>query len=172
MYLIKYELERVLEIFEAREALEGMIARLAAERITAARLASLKGRVKDQRKHLKLRDWDSYYAASLGFHEDLANISGNETLKGLLLSILGRMRAMRFQRPSMPMRLPQFHDDHSRIIDALEQRDADLAESEARKHIRVLANQVRDEKTSVPAPAAKSRPERRIGSRLPKARIA
>lgn len=145
VYLIAYDERRALDIYEAREVLEGMAARLAAQRITPAQVAALKRGVDEQRRSFEGGNIEGYYATALAFHDKVAEIAQNKVIEELLQSIFARMRVMRLQRQSMPMRLPQTTDDHSLIIAALEAGDPDAAEREARAHIRKLADQIRGE---------------------------
>src|ERR1700704_2154279 len=69
VYLINYDPDRVLEIYEAREALEGMAARLAAERITDRQFAALQANIDEQREQLTKGDIEGYYSTALEFHE-------------------------------------------------------------------------------------------------------
>ncbi len=143
VYLINYDPQRVLEIYLAREALEGMAARLAAEKITDRQLANLKSNVDDQMDYLRRGDVDRYYASALEFHEQIVRISQNQTLERLLMSVLAQIRAMRVQRKYTPTHLPQSCDDHERLLQAFRMRDPDRAEREARAHIRDLAEEIR-----------------------------
>ena len=143
VYLIDYDPERALEIYSAREALEGMAARLAASKITDRQLAALRANIDSQRHHLSKADVESYYALALEFHEQIVRIAQNRTLERLLISILAQIRAMRVQRNYTPMHLPQSCDDHEKLVRALQQRDGDLAEREARSHIRDLTEEIR-----------------------------
>ncbi len=142
VYLIDYDPGRVRHIFEAREALEGMAARLAAERATPARVAALRKSMDEQAACVAEGDTEGYYAAALGFHEKIADIARNPTLQQLLASVLAQLRVMRTERMEVPMRPTKFHDDHSRLVDAIERGDGAAAEREARKHIRDLAKQI------------------------------
>lgn len=156
VYLIEYDPRRALDIYEAREVLEGMAARLAAQRITAAQVAALKRGVDEQRRSFEDGNIEGYYATALAFHDKVAEIAQNKVIEELLQSIFARMRVMRLQRQSMPMRLPQATDDHSLIIAALEAGDPDAAEREARAHIRKLADQIRSELAKAEAEARQS----------------
>lgn len=143
VYLINYAASKVIDIYVAREALEGMLARLAAERITERQMAALRANIDEQRDHLKNNDIDGYYAAALHFHELIIEAAGSDTLGRLLQSIFAQIKAMRVQKKYMPMHLPQSCDDHEKILDALRRRDLDLAEREARRHIRDLTDEIR-----------------------------
>src|SRR5882757_3494449 len=71
VYLIDYDPHRALEIYTAREALEGMAARLAAEKITDRQISILRTNVDEQRAFLKKGDLEAYYSAALEFHEQI-----------------------------------------------------------------------------------------------------
>ncbi|MGD9921011.1 MAG: GntR family transcriptional regulator [Pseudorhodoplanes sp.] len=143
VYLINYDPQRVIEIYLAREAIEGMAARLAAERITDRQIAGLRSNIDDQMDYLRKGDVDRYYASALEFHEQVVRISGNQTLERLLMSVLAQIRAMRVQRKYTPTHLPHSCDDHERLLQALRLRDPDRAEREARSHIRDLTEEIR-----------------------------
>jgi DNA-binding GntR family transcriptional regulator len=143
VYLIDYDPARALEIYVAREALEGMAARLAAANITDKHLAALQTNIEEQRAKLGARDLEGYYALALEFHEQIVRIARNRTLERLLISVLAQIRAMRIQRDYMPMHLPQSCDDHEKLLEALRLRNGDRAEMEARSHIRDLTQEMR-----------------------------
>ena len=143
VYLIDYDVDRMLDIFLAREALEGMVARIAAEKITDKEIEGLRANIEQQKKHIHERQLDQYYRVALEFHETLARIAGSHTLDKMIASLFAQIRAMRVQRNYSPMHLPQSCDDHKKILDALAKRDADAAEREARLHIRDLAEEIR-----------------------------
>lgn len=143
VYLINYDAQRMLDIFRVREALEGMMARIVAEKITDAQIATLEKNIVAQRTHLQKREIDKYYVAALRFHELLLDFSESHTLEKMLTSIFAQIRAMRIQQNYMPMHLPQSCDDHEKLLDALRKHKPDIAEREARAHIRDLADDIR-----------------------------
>jgi DNA-binding GntR family transcriptional regulator len=143
VYLIDYDPQRVIDIYVAREALEGVAARLAAERITPRQIAALRTNIATQRAHLAKQETDKYYSAALDFHEEIVSIAASKTIDRLLHSIFAQIRAMRVQGNYTPMRLPQSCDDHERLLQAFERRDPELAERLARTHIRDLADEIR-----------------------------
>lgn len=143
VYLIDYDFQRMLDIFLVREALEGMLARIVAGKITDKQIRKLQANIEAQKTHLQQGEVDRYHTVALGFHEMLVEIAESHTLKKMLTSIFAQIRAMRVQRSYAPMHLPQSCDDHSRLLKAIAARNADLAEREARSHIRDLASEIR-----------------------------
>jgi len=143
VYLVDYDPKKVIEIYVAREALEGVAARLAAERITERQIAALAANIEAQRAHLTKDEIDKYYAAALDFHEEIVGIAGSKTIGRLLGAIFAQIKAMRVQRNYTPMHLPQSCDDHEKLLDAFRAHDPEMAEQEARRHIRDLADEIR-----------------------------
>ena len=153
VYLVDYDPGRALEMYVAREALEGMAARLAAISITDRQLAILQRSIDEQRDCLSAGDSDGYYTRAIEFHEEIVRAANNVTLERLLKSVFAQMRAMRIQRNSIPTHLPQSCTDHEKILSAIRKRDPDLAESEARGHIKDLAMAIRQERVPAHPPA-------------------
>jgi DNA-binding GntR family transcriptional regulator len=143
VYLINYDPERMLDIFRVREALEGMMARIVAEKISDEQIVLLERNIEAQRDHLKNDEIDKYYAAALRFHELLLEFCESHTLEKMLTSIFAQIKAMRVQQNYTPMHLPQSCDDHEKLLDAIRKRKPDIAEREARSHIRDLADDIR-----------------------------
>src|ERR1700722_20003983 len=80
VYLIKYDPERILDIYIAREALEGMAARLAAEKITDRQIAMLRTNIRQQQAFLLQNELEEYHSTAVEFHEQLARIAQSVTL--------------------------------------------------------------------------------------------
>lgn len=143
VYLIDYEPQRILDIYLVREALEGIAARVVAEKITDKQIDELEANIESQRKFLQGGQMDRYYFAALEFHEIIITLTGNPTLEKMLASIYAQVRAMRVQRSYAPTHLPQSCEDHEKLLDAFRKHDCEAAEREARAHIRDLAHAAR-----------------------------
>ncbi len=130
--------EELLELYEIRESLEGMAARLAAERMTAQQVEEL-------RQVLRTHEADAAFQAGVGyyqqegdydFHYRIIQGSGNRTLVKLLCDELYQLvRMYRIQFSSTPNRPRQAFAEHHRILDAIAEGDGELAELLMRRHI-------------------------------------
>jgi DNA-binding GntR family transcriptional regulator len=149
VYLIKYDAAKALEIYVAREALEGTAAKLAAGQITDKQLLSLQSSIARQRRLLKKGDMDNYATAALGFHEEIADICGNALVTRFLRSIYAQMQAMRFWTHQLPTDQPHTFDDHTHLLEALQARDGKLAEKIAREHVQRLAAKMPKESSTL-----------------------
>jgi DNA-binding GntR family transcriptional regulator len=143
VYLIDYDPQRMLDMYLVREALEGVAARALASKITNAQIEILESQVEAQRKYLKAGQTERYYSAVVQFHETIVEFVGNPTLQKILASIYAQVRAMRVQRNYQPTNPPDSCEDHEKLLEAFRKRDGNLAEREARTHLRALTDDIR-----------------------------
>ncbi|WP_213877723.1 GntR family transcriptional regulator [Pseudomonas sp. dw_358] len=128
----------LIELYEIRESLEGMACRLAAQRMTVEQIDELRG-------VLDTHEQDAAFQAGLGyyqqegdydFHYRIIQGSGNGTLTQMLCGELyQRVRMYRIQFSATPNRPRQAFAEHHRILDAIADRDGELAELLMRRHI-------------------------------------
>ena len=156
MRVVTLTAEIMEEIYTVREALEGMSARLAAQRMTDEDIASLSTLLDKHQKAIDESDGKEYFQkeGDLDFHYCIAKASQNQWLIDLLSSELYQLLRMGRQRsgqtPSRPLKAIQ---EHRRIVEAIEMHDAELAELLMRRHISgswkivksLLANEVQSE---------------------------
>ena len=116
--------EEIREVFETREALEGMATRLACERMSDTDLARLAERAREPAEHFDI-------------HTEIAIACGNSRIRGLLCDELyDLLRLYRRQSGQQPGRRAEAAEEHWQIALAMEQRNGALAESLMRSHIR------------------------------------
>ncbi len=126
------------EIYTVREALEGLSARLAAERMSDEEIESLAELLIKHEKSIKKTQGKQYYQreGDLDFHYRIAKASNNNWLIELLSSELYQLLRMCRQRsgqtPERPLRAL---NEHKRIVEAIANRDAELAEILMKRHI-------------------------------------
>ena len=157
VYLIKFDPAKALDIYVAREALEGMVARLAAERGTDRQHRALTSALEKQRACLDDGDAEGYAAAALSFHEKIVDAAANEPLARLLGSVYAQIQAMRAHSRSkdFPTRMPPSVENHERILDAITARDPERAECEARTHIQRLGEEIKGRSAAEASPVAR-----------------
>ncbi len=122
-----------LECYEVRIVLEGLAARLAAERRTDADLAEIRLVLTTGQELLDADRWDALANLNNELHVALAKASGNRQLVDLMSQYAKRIAWM-FAR-SAPQRGHAAWVEHAGIVDAIERRDGDGAEEKARRHI-------------------------------------
>lgn len=137
--------EELLEIYRMREVVDGLAARLAAERgITTAEVTELEKMLDTMHSF----DGDSLQtgrrsAAHAAFHARLAELSGNRYLVAQIPMILmssqvlaRRLAELKRQDTAIVAELlERGREDHRGVIQAITDQDGDLAEQIARRHI-------------------------------------
>ncbi|MBP2302175.1 GntR family transcriptional regulator [Azospirillum picis] len=139
VFLVRFDRQGLADLFETREALEGMAARLAAERAVLADVAALERSLAQQEECLDRADPAAYADAALAFHQLVLRIAGNPTIERLLDTLYARSRAMCRGLPASVPDLTARRDDHAHLVAAIRARDPDRAEAVARVHVRYLA---------------------------------
>ena len=128
----------LIEIYHVREALEGMAARLAATHMTDAEIHSLVELLGQHEQQQDLREDVAYFQreGDLDFHYRIIQGSHNGTLIDMLIGgIYHMVRMYRYQFSTVANRPQRALQEHRRIAEALESRDAEMAEILMRRHI-------------------------------------
>jgi DNA-binding GntR family transcriptional regulator len=138
--------EGLLEIFQVREALESMAARLAAEHMTDEEIAGLRELLDQHGRQIEEDSGQAYFqkVGDLDFHYRIVQGSRNSQLIKLLCNDLYHlMRLYRYQFGMQSRRAPRAFVEHRMIVDAIEQRDGEMAELLMRHHIRTSRENVK-----------------------------
>ncbi len=132
----------LLEIIIVWAALESMAARLVATNASAGAIASLREIFATFEGDHIAAHLDEYSEANLRFHQRIIELSGCETLRRTADGILIHVRSIRHRTIGENHRFERSIVDHMHIIEALESRNADLAERLVRDHALALAAHV------------------------------
>jgi GntR family transcriptional regulator, transcriptional repressor for pyruvate dehydrogenase complex len=135
---------RVLEVLEVRRALELEIARLAAVRRSDAALAAIKGALERMRHALAVPDMQSFLEADLEIYRVLAMSTGNSIMVEIHTSFSDALRLALTQIVSIPGVTHNCLGRHEQLYEAIEARDADLAEAITQAHLERLAKLAND----------------------------
>jgi DNA-binding GntR family transcriptional regulator len=130
------------QLFEMREALEGMACRLAAERISERELADLSASLDAHSVQPELASGAAYFqeGGDQDFHFRIAGASRNMRIQRALCEDLYHLlRIYRFRSSARRGRAQEAYGEHRSILAALEARDPDGAEAAMRRHIRQSA---------------------------------
>lgn len=136
---------QLIEIFHIREALEGMAARLAAQHMSVEEIGELRALLSQHGQQIE-RDIDHAYfqrEGDLDFHYRIVLGSHNAHMIDLLCNDLYHLvRLYRYQFGMSSKRGPRAFVEHGHIVDAIERRDAEMAELMMRAHIRASRENV------------------------------
>ena len=145
--VVQLSMKELLELFDLREALESMAARLAAEHMTAKEIAGLREVLSVHESQDDLRRGEAYYQreGDLDFHYRIVLGSHNKMLMNLLCDDLYYLvRLYRTQFSASGTRPQRAFVEHHRIVDAIEAGDTELAELLMRRHVSASRENVAD----------------------------
>ena len=147
-YVAGISLKDIVDIFEVRAALEGMAAGLAAERITEEEMDEL------ERSLLMINvtgedDLAAIVKADAAFHELIYKASRNQRLVQIITHLQEQIQRFRMTSLSQPGRTKIVLDEHKKIVEAISDRNVELAQTLAREHIenaeQILLNALKGE---------------------------
>jgi DNA-binding GntR family transcriptional regulator len=122
-----FSIGEVRQVYEVRQHLLALVARLIVDHATAAQLADLRRDVVTMRQLADDRDVDRYFWSHVALQEKMTEIAGNATLKSILDTLALRTLILRHLSLQRPDSLSASSTLQERIQDAMEDRDADLA---------------------------------------------
>lgn len=134
-FVPRRSMDDLRELFELREALEGMAARYAAQRVTTAELAELEALCV---RYAGEQDWAQWAQVGTAFHNLLVRAARNDRLTAMLDSLKGQIvlsRRSALQADSQ--RRDAAIREHRAILDAVRSHDPDAAETAGREHVRL-----------------------------------
>jgi DNA-binding GntR family transcriptional regulator len=142
IFVVRKTKREIVEMITVMAALESMAARLAAKRASADEIAGLHRLMDDFRNDNSGERLAEYSDANIAFHQAILRMSGCALLAEMTENLFIHMRAIRKITIHQQNRAARSITDHFRIIEALERRDAELAERLAREHTLGLAAHV------------------------------
>ncbi|MCU7816277.1 MAG: GntR family transcriptional regulator [Candidatus Thiodiazotropha sp. (ex Lucinoma kastoroae)] len=131
--------EQLIEIFQIREALEGMATRLAAQNMSDQEIKALQVLLEEHGQQIEEQQGQAYFQkqGDLDFHYRIVQGSKNHHLIGLLCDDLYHLlRMYRYQFGMRSKRSRQAYDEHHYLLNAIVARDPEMAELLMRQHIR------------------------------------
>ena len=142
-FVVKKTKAEILDVIYVWAGIEGMAARLATIRASDDEIASLRNLVESVSDSSQVRgSIEEYSEANIRFHQAIVSLSKcsllSETAEGLFV----HMRAIRARTIKDRGRARSSMSDHTRIIEAIESRNAGKAEQLVRDHALRLAEHV------------------------------
>lgn len=127
--------EDILEIYQIRTPLEGVCARVAAERIEAEQLVTLDRLVKIEQGRGPGKVPERSLRAAAQFHAVIAGCSRNQRMATLLSDLQNQVHRVRVLWPSTVTRLTDTWVEHAKIVAALRAHDGAEAERLMVEHL-------------------------------------
>jgi DNA-binding GntR family transcriptional regulator len=157
-------LREALEVYDIRSALDELMGRLIAERVTDAEIAELWELIDEMDAAAQSKDLDRYYPVNLGFHNKLLALANNRRLERLYRGLVKELHLFRrkglLQRGSMRIS----NEEHRQIVEAIADRDPIAASVNMKSHVMAAKQRLLaavEAERSVGMSAAQPTPRRR-----------
>jgi len=131
-------LDEAVEIFDLRAAMEDLVGRQLAQRITSAQLKEVRAMVDAMERAVKADDLRSYHLLNLQFHDRLVDMAGNRKLVAIyrkLIKELSLFRRMNLAHLAEGGQLPVSAGEHRAIVKAIASGDAQAAGRAMSDHV-------------------------------------
>ncbi len=116
------------EIFQIREALEGIAAKISASRFTKEELDEFESA-------LDTEDLEEAEKVGRKLHQSIVQKAENKRISGLIDMLRGQIERMYFFARNLPGREKRSLQEHREILQALKMKNGELAEKAMRKHM-------------------------------------
>ena len=138
VFVRQVSIEEANEFYEVRAALEGLIGKLAARRISIDEIEQLRAVVRRMHLTQKGRRADEYFVLNVEFHDLLARAARNNALLAQYRGIVNQLDLYRRATISRGAdNIPVSMQEHEAIIDAVAARDEQRAEALLTEHVLV-----------------------------------
>ncbi|GBG58190.1 GntR family transcriptional regulator [Sporomusaceae bacterium FL31] len=134
-YVANLSIKDINEVFEIRTALDVLATGLAAERITEEELEQLERLLVQIGEYIEQNDMEKIVEIDTQFHDILYRASRNDRLVGIINNLREQLTRFRSISMSYPGRLKKTLEEHSRMVEAIAQRDVELAQRLAVEHM-------------------------------------
>src|SRR4029077_3149860 len=125
----------VEDFYITREVLDGLAARLAAQRVSGDQLIRLRATLNAMESAHQRGDRAGMVQANMRFHDAVFRAGANQWLASLGRSMIDFVRLLSAAAYTDPVRDQEVVEEHRHIQEALEARDPDAAETSAREHM-------------------------------------
>lgn len=142
VFVVRKPKQEILQMITVWAALESMAARLITLYASEAEIASLRILFASPDGDQAKANIDEYSNHNIRFHQAIIRMSKCDLLIDMADNLFIHMRAIRAKTISEDDRVSRSIIDHMNIIEALEQRNTELAEKMARQHTLDLAAHV------------------------------
>jgi DNA-binding GntR family transcriptional regulator len=126
----------VLSLYEVREVMEGLAARLAAERASTAERKAIKASFDEMAKALAANNVRGYIALNSSFHSLIMKAAGNAPLEAAITRLQTPVLRLQFESMMTEDVVQESFEEHREIVDAIVGKNPDKAERLMRHHIR------------------------------------
>jgi len=127
--------QEIEDIFEVRTELDALATRKAAENIKKSDINLLKRMAKQFEDSVRRGDFGEMISANENFHDYIYELSKNPTLVKMIEQLKARCHILRYHAWSSTDTIQRIQKEHRLFIKGLENKDFELLDDLARRHI-------------------------------------
>jgi DNA-binding GntR family transcriptional regulator len=146
----------IVQIFEIKETLEGMVARRAVERMTPTLQAELELAILDMEKAAANGDRDAWMAADMHWHDALFSASGNERAREIIGMLNAQWYSVRVGLVALEGRMGKSIGEHQAVLERILERDGEGAEALMQDHLSHVKKYLLDLVTNLVLPLSQT----------------
>jgi DNA-binding GntR family transcriptional regulator len=135
--------EEVMQYLEVRELLEGFVIRQSLPFLGKEQLAEMRATLSEMKKCLEARELVQYSQHNWRFHDAVYRVCPNRPAVDMIMVIKNQLKRYNIKTILIQGRGESSLEEHSKILSALEEQDADEAETLMRRHIANLREVLR-----------------------------
>jgi len=134
-FVSRVRFEDLIELFELREALEGMAVGLCMSRNRVVAIKQMEENLKIQGKAIENSNYNMSIENDLAYHFIFINLSRNSKIELMLQQISDMISRFAITTVDNFERQKQSYEEHKKIFSAIKLNNVDLAEKLVREHI-------------------------------------
>ena len=134
LVVVELTSQQTMELYALREVLEGAASRSAAQHASANEITALH-QINDEFRDA-LGNPERLAVVNKEFHQTIYDAARNRYLDRTLADLHDTLMLLNSTTFTVPGRAEKAVDEHRRMVEAIERRNADAAEQRAREHIR------------------------------------
>lgn len=139
-----FSIEEIMQYLEVRELLEGFVMRQCVPFLGETEMGEMRAILSDMKRCIEGHELLQYSMHNGRFHDVLYRVCPNRPAVEITVGIKNQLKRYNIKTILVQGRGEESLDEHSRILSALERRNAEEAEAEMRRHIANLSTVLRD----------------------------
>lgn len=143
--IVKVNIDDMREILEIRAFLDGLIAKLAAKKITDKEIDEMMGVIHKMEYTVKKDDRLTYNDLDIKFHDFLLNITENNKLKEIYNNLIIHAYRFRIRTLKISGRMGKSLKEHKEIALKVKERNPDEANRVSQKHIESISKSIEED---------------------------
>jgi DNA-binding GntR family transcriptional regulator len=134
-FVSQFSIKEIDDMFQVMAVLEGMCAELAAAKINDAGLKKLESLQKELERHYKAKDHKSYVQTNNKIHALIQDISGNDSINGVIKGLRQKILLFRYKQLYEPERFKKSIQEHRDLFKALQEKNPKKAKNVMKRHL-------------------------------------